>query len=773
MEVPEGATKLVLNCNINEPHYIYEISYNSIENFDSRITACEDDILTINGQIGTINGEITALQNVISHLQGAITTLSDDITLQETGAIVMGGIAVDLKEGIYYTGNYRVYNDDGINPPLPIIYENEIFIYIKDDDIFLSNGFTWQYQTNAWVQGMTSMYDNTLTNSRLRIPTCYAVYQAIQNISPSGVSLQKFGADVCVMSASGNIIIDGSLVSLESGFYLCDYPIYLDSVGASNRLFYLNEIVYYDSDDNAFYGTYQTAKYDSDYNEWSVFQCEYITNEVEDKRNRVITAQAVYNALEIIDRDMSLDHERILESEHQISDLQQNEDKVIFHNFTNQLSYGYYIDTSVSVGTIVDTTPQALSPDTCYMIIKAQEGNRFKVSGKFPDNPIWCFTDSDFRIITKYTGTTTLLNAIIQAPANASYLIYNATDTDNFTPFIEKLYPEDLYNLVNGKNKLNLLNPLKLNVHNNAIIDSCDSNNLTISGNNGWSGYSFVYKNFGKNKNYTLSFDVVSETARKVGVTIQGTNNPDYSGMTTIYPEIIQEVEANQSVHLSNTINLGNYDYIQLKFWSNCSASSIGSSGTIAYTNIQLEEGTSASNYSDYNGGMVTKKDFEEIMYDLIQGKNKLRMNPQTFSNSGITLTIDSDGTITINGTATANVHPTNLGKIVMEAGNTYNVSFIKLSGSMSGSAGAGMYFSNGASAYSNNYGGKALLNSGRDFPMTNVANATGYLYCQINNGQGFSNYKMKVQIVKNRTADYNYSEYTGGVLFKKDVESY
>lgn len=603
LEVPEGATKLVLNCNLNEPHYIYEISYNSIENFDSRITTCENNILTINGQIETINGEITALQNAISHLQGAITTLSDDITLEETGAIVMGGVAVDLKEGIYFSGSHRIYNDDGINPPLPIVYENEIFIYIKDDNIFLSNGFTWQYQTNSWVQGMTSIYENTLTDSRLRIPTCYAVYQALQNISPSGVAIHKFDGDVTIMSASGNIIIDGSLVSLESGFYLCNYPIYLDSVVATNRLFYLNEIVYYDSEDNAFYGTYQSAIYDSDNNEWNLFQSEYITNEVEDKRNRIITAHAVYNAIEIINRDMSLDHERILENEHQISNLQQNEDKVIFHNFSNQLSYGYYIDTSVSVGTIVNTTPQALSPDTCNMIIKAKQGDRFKVSGKFPDNPIWCFTDSDFRIITKYTESTNLLNAIIQAPANTSYLIYNATDTDNFAPLIEKLYPEDLYNLINGK--------------------------------------------------------------------------------------------------------------------------------------------------------------------------NKLRMNPQTISQNGITLTIDNEGLITIDGTATSTIHPTNLGKIVMTSGKNYICNFIYVSGSMGSAGGAGMYLSSSPNAYSNAYGGRALQANNRDFPLQNVTSDTGYLYTTINNGQSFTNFKMKVQIVEGITADYNYSEYTGGLVFKKDIESY
>lgn len=80
-------------------------------------------------------------------------------------------------------------------------------------------------------------------------------------------------------------------------------------------------------------------------------------------------------------------------------------------------------------------------------------------------------------------------------------------------------------------------------------------------------------------------------------------------------------------------------------------------------TNIQVEAGTEATPYEPYTGGSpAPSPDYpQEIKQTVVSeirthGKNFLKNNIESKTQGGVTFTVDSDGCITANGTATGNV---------------------------------------------------------------------------------------------------------------------
>lgn len=680
LDVPEGASKLIVNCNKTFGHSIYEISYNSIENFDSRITTCENSIEQLNQDVGE-------LQTEISNIKG-VTTLTSGIEVYKDGSITYTENPLETVEtGFYYTDEYAVYlnRDDEDLPPLKLISEDEIFYFNKDDKKFINNIKQIYYvSTNqSWVSTLSHV-EQTLTNSQVSIPSSYAVYQALQNIS--SVSVNQFEGNVVLNNNPLNpISVNGSYATLDTGFYLCNYPIFYHSISQDNTIYGVNSIVYFDSDTLTFYGTFDTTTFDGDIeNDWILFQNEYITNSLVDKRMKIPTAHAVYEALQNV-------------SGNGVTELTDSIE--VYNDGTidpSSLSSGLYY-TGNGTGVFLNRDDQGLSP---VRVIDPEEIFYFNSDDK-------SFIINGFRYVYIQANSNWVWNR--------TQKVDNSTLSNNqyVVPTSHAVYEA----IENAKSLINLTH--SLSVEDDGSVTPDLETGFYYSGSN--SGYHYdslqnATKFFGHNE--VFYYNKTDKT-----FVING----------FIYYFDTSEWLWKRSYNIVDTLNDSSINTPTCK---------------------------------------AVKDELDKI-YDLLNGKNKLRMNPQTVSSNGITLTIDNDGLITINGTATATIRPTNLGKIVMTAGKNYTCNFIKISGTIGSSGGVGMYFSNGASSYSNVYGGKALQNNNRNFPLENVASATGYLYASINSGQSFTNYKMKVQIVEGTDPDYNYSEYTGGVVYHKDIESY
>ena len=675
LEVPENASKLIVNCNKTIGHSIYEISYNSIENFDSRITQCENSIISI-------NGEISNLQDEIQNLHG-VTTLTNGVTLYPDGRVQPSENPLEtLESGFYYTDEYAVYLDreDPELPPSKIIAEDEIFYYNKNDKTFIITGYKYLYTNNQWLWNYTQKIENTiLTNNPYAIPTCHAVYEAINNISPSGRSIYHLTGDT-VLNANGNITVGGTLTELDSGFYLCDFPIYYHTLDLNNIIYPFYSIVYYDSEEMRFYGTFDSTLYDNNEGDWFLFQNDYITNELVDKRMKIPTSHAVYEALQI----KTFDGDIVLKN---------STGGAFINNQYITLETGYYLcNHSIYLESLTSNNLLYGYGDIVYI---KNIGGCYQIYGSY----LSCEYDLD---------------------VEREYILSQNSYIDPI--------------LINARNKI----PTSQAVY-NAIENSKSLTTLTqsITLENDGSVTPNLESGFYYTDEYAVYFDDGQSSPQRI----------------ISSDELFYYNKTDKSFVINGFIYFYNINH-----WSWNRTQNIEN---VNLTDSEISLPTSHAVYTQI------KK-----ITDLLNGKNKLRMNTsfaQTIS--GITISVDTDGTITINGTATATIHPTNLGKIVMEFGKNYTCMFIVESGTMSG--GAGFYLSNSPSAYSNNYGGRAIQNNNRDFPLENVTNATGYLYSTINNGASFNNFKIKVQIVEGTVADYNYSEYTGGVVYHKDIESY
>jgi len=145
----------------------------------------------------------------------------------------------------------------------------------------------------------------------------------------------------------------------------------------------------------------------------------------------------------------------------------------------------------------------------------------------------------------------------------------------------------------------------------------------------------------------------------------------------------------------------------------------------------------------------------------LIEGKNRLNVYNATYSQNGITITINN-GEIIINGTATSTFQFTNLGIFNHIGSKNYRWTFIYESGSCT-DYGGGAFFANSPTGNSNFGGGAGFrTNISRTADVYDKGTAKYYLYIAINNNSVFNNYKIKLQIVEGTTPDYNYEAYDG-----------
>lgn len=132
----------------------------------------------------------------------------------------------------------------------------------------------------------------------------------------------------------------------------------------------------------------------------------------------------------------------------QISNLKEDLNAVIgttpFNTFNEKHAY------KTTTGLTIDVAnPKSATPfDCCY--ISCAEGDKFTFSGNASDSSnyrVWCFIDANGTQIKKATTSGSFTDEVIEAPANAVYVVFNFTRTAPHKVAIG----EPIYKKVNGK----------------------------------------------------------------------------------------------------------------------------------------------------------------------------------------------------------------------------------------------------------------------------------------------------------------------------------
>ncbi len=203
-----------------------------------------DNKPTINGV--TLIGDLTSQDLHIDGGTGVINLTSN---------YTVGNSLVDLDTGFYNTSDYNVYINSSSNV---FLGRDNIFYFDKDKQIFytpyeilfgqLEGGvITWYRTQNEYIE-------NELTNSRNKIPTSQAVYNAIQNFS--GLFYTELNENI-TLNADGTIT-----PALTEGYYFLKSPrsiTYYDNETSSTTFIFTNGIFFYDGE-NTIYRTGVNAR---------------------------------------------------------------------------------------------------------------------------------------------------------------------------------------------------------------------------------------------------------------------------------------------------------------------------------------------------------------------------------------------------------------------------------------------------------------------------------------------------------------------------------
>lgn len=150
------------------------------------------------------------------------------------------------------------------------------------------------------------------------------------------------------------------------------------------------------------------------------------------------------------------------------------------------------------------------------------------------------------------------------------------------------------------KNNKNLLNLLNQSLGSNTTAgQNKTSNSIELIAIGTWSNCSYTFQNFEKNTHYTISANFMETIMDKniIGISVYG----DKNGSWTILKGDNRETTKNKVEGRVITFNTGDYDKIHIRFWNNYSATAITRGNSLVkITNIQLEEGTLATGYVEY-----------------------------------------------------------------------------------------------------------------------------------------------------------------------------
>lgn len=225
---------------------------------------------------------------------------------------------------------------------------------------------------------------------------------------------------------------------------------------------------------------------------------------------------------------------------------------------------------------------------------------------------------------------------------NREYLLDSFKDYN--TDIVEKKFDQVNSNLSNlkygeivgGKNLVNIID-----------YESKAENNYT---------YKFIPYKFELGKKYTIS----GNCERVSGVTNKLLTITLYNSLGSVSDSQVSDVSfASGKFSKTFTINENNINANSILIYTGTSGATLGND--YKFSNIQLEEGTTATDYEPYipSVKMLAEEvnQQNESLSALGKCKNLLKPTLQTSTQNGVTCTNNGDGTYTLNGTANVNIY--------------------------------------------------------------------------------------------------------------------
>lgn len=315
-----------------------------------------------------------------------------------------------FPKGFYYTNTYGVYL--GSETIGNLVFGAEELLFFDDNSLtFVGSlkSFSYSESDDEWHILDNHEIENTLTNDRTKIPTSYAVYQAIQSISPSGTGVTKLTHDILYTSAD-------TPIALTEGFYDTDSYV----IGTTNGVtplvvFGNNEIVFVTDSGKTFIGGMGVFYYDESLNDWLQVNASAIENTLSQSTNKVPSSYAVYQALQNIQPSGSgLDPVKL----------------------TSEITDNYYIDIyNADVGDTISLTPVS-GTNVSYYIQDVNAGDEFNIEG----NISVALIDSNNEVVVKANATSTQDTPINVKVQNANEkLVISWWSTNTNTPSLEQV----------------------------------------------------------------------------------------------------------------------------------------------------------------------------------------------------------------------------------------------------------------------------------------------------------------------------------------------
>ena len=186
--------------------------------YQGQINDLQDQIddLDENKQDKLIAGDnITIEDNVISSTGGSggvsVTKLTHDILYTSADT------PIELPEGFYDTDSYVIGTSNGVTP-LVVFGNNEVVFVTNSGKTFIGGMGVFYYDEslNDWLQVNANAIENSISQSTNKVPSSYAVYQALQNIQ-TGITNEITGTTSRVVKIwSGTQLEYEALSSLDS-----------------------------------------------------------------------------------------------------------------------------------------------------------------------------------------------------------------------------------------------------------------------------------------------------------------------------------------------------------------------------------------------------------------------------------------------------------------------------------------------------------------------------------------------------------------------------
>ena len=214
-----------------------------------------------------------------------------------------------------------------------------------------------------------------------------------------------------------------------------------------------------------------------------------------------------------------------------------------------------------------------------------------------------------------------------------------------------------------GKNIIDLTqlntisSPIKLK-GSACIIEDKNINSMILKSNGTWSNASLDFEEnyFQEDEDIVMSakfLETISGRTSQLGFTVYGSN--DGSTYDTIKTNSANKINYNVTTKISLTANVGTYKYIRIRIWSNATGTSVTEGESIInVSELMVAKGVDDT-FEPYTGGQASPNPDYPQEITTIETYNFLPKTTQPSQKiNGIDFTVNENGTIIANGTATA-----------------------------------------------------------------------------------------------------------------------